>query len=105
MECKYENEGIRELMRMADLNKTIKALEAWRDDPNAVNSEIDAYIVADALELLKEQQRKWKPDNVKGNYICGRCGNTLHTAIINPMIQYCDHCGHKVDWAKDGEHE
>ena len=41
---------------MDKLNETISKLEAWIDDQNAMDTEIDACIVADALELLKEQQ-------------------------------------------------
>ena len=40
---------------MADINKTIKALIEWIEDPNAMNAEIDGSLVSDALELLKEQ--------------------------------------------------
>ena len=43
---------------MDKLNETISKLEAWIDDPNAMNTEIDACLVADAIELLKEQQQK-----------------------------------------------
>ena len=43
---------------MSKLNETISKLEAWIDDPNAMDTEIDACLVADALELLKEQQEK-----------------------------------------------
>ena len=41
---------------MSKLNETISKLEAWIDDQNAMDTEIDACIVADALELLKEQK-------------------------------------------------
>lgn len=44
---------------MDKLNETISKLEAWIDDPNAMDTEIDACIVADALDLMKEQQ--WIP--------------------------------------------
>ena len=45
---------------MADINKTIKALTEWIEDPNAMNAEIDGSLVSDAIELLKEQP-KWIP--------------------------------------------
>ena len=48
---------------MDKLNETISKLEAWIDDQNAMDTEIDACIVADALELLKEQ--KWYSVNEK----------------------------------------
>lgn len=41
---------------MDKLNETISKLEEWIDDQNAMNTEIDACLVADALELLKEKQ-------------------------------------------------
>ena len=56
-------------------------------------------------KLLKKYQKKRKPVKVKGNYVCGDCGNPLHTAIVNPMIQYCDHCRCQVDWSKEGKQE
>ena len=60
-------------------------------------------LASDALELLKEKQPV-KPTNDKGNLCCGSCGNPLHTAIVNPMIRFCDHCGKPVDWKdSDGE--
>ena len=43
---------------MDKLNETISKLEAWIYDQNAMDTEIDACLVADALELLKEQQPK-----------------------------------------------
>ena len=33
-------------------------MEAWIDDQNAMDTEIDACLVADALELLKEQKNR-----------------------------------------------
>lgn len=45
---------------MADINKTIKALTEWIEDPNAMNAEIDGSLVSDALELLKEQHETIK---------------------------------------------
>ena len=47
------------------MEKVINELQAWIDDPNAMNAEIDGHLVADALELLKEQQEqkeKWIRD-------------------------------------------
>ena len=44
---------------MAVLEKVIKGLEEWINDDNALDTKIDACLVADALELLKEQQ--WIP--------------------------------------------
>ena len=41
---------------MDKLNETISKLEAWIDDPNAMDTEIDACLVADSLDLLKEQK-------------------------------------------------
>lgn len=41
---------------MADINKTIKALIEWIEEPNAMNAEIDGSLVSDALELLESQQ-------------------------------------------------
>ena len=45
---------------MADINKTIKALTEWIEDPNAMNAEIDGSLVSDALKLLKEQHEAIK---------------------------------------------
>lgn len=45
---------------MADLEKTIKALNDWIEEPNAINSEIDGWLVSDAVECLEEQQAKIK---------------------------------------------
>lgn len=41
---------------MADVEKVIKGLEKWIDDPLAQNAEIEPQLVHDALELLKEQE-------------------------------------------------
>lgn len=56
---------------MANVEKTIKALTEWREDPNALNAEIDGNLVSDAIDCLeslraeikqlKEQQQKWIP--------------------------------------------
>ena len=46
---------------MADLEKVIKAIDEWINDQNALDTKIDACLVADALELLKEQ--RWIPIN------------------------------------------
>lgn len=43
---------------MADIEKTIKALKDWKNDPLAMNAEIDPCLVDDALALLKEQQQQ-----------------------------------------------
>lgn len=54
------------------------------------------------IRVLLNDNKPVKPTNDKGNFCCGSCGNPLHTAIVNPMIRFCDHCGKHVDW-KDGE--
>ena len=41
---------------MADLDETIKAIDEWINDQNALDTKIDACLVADALELLKEHR-------------------------------------------------
>ena len=84
---------------MADINKTIKALTEWIEDPNAMNAEIDGSLVSDALELLKEQQPK-KPVYDCPLIRCPRCKNS-----INVIQKYCDECGQAIDWSKDGEQE
>ena len=86
---------------MSKLNETISKLEAWIDDPNAMNTEIDACLVADALELLKEQNR-----SKHGHWVvlenCSNAGvycSECHTKMFDryPMkkkfSQYCGHCG------------
>lgn len=42
---------------MADIEKTIKALNDWIEEPNAINSEIDGSLVSDAVDCLEEQQK------------------------------------------------
>ena len=44
---------------MDKLEKVIKAIDEWINDQNALDTKIDACLVADALELLKE--RRWIP--------------------------------------------
>ena len=105
---------------MPDINKTIKALTEWIEDPNAMNAEIDGHLVADALELLKEQQPK-KPHYTTLRYIvkgeevsvkhpeCPKCiknsGLYLWDAEIERGQAFCKRCGQAIDWSKDGEQE
>ena len=107
---------------MADIDDVIKGLECCtglgcHHGCKYLNNGCNQFLKMDALELLTSQyaeikrlkdmlekrQKKWKPVNSRGNYICGRCGAALHTAIVDPMIQYCDHCGYEVEWTGGGE--
>ena len=119
---------------MADLDKTIKAIEEWINDPNALDTEIDACLVADALELLKEQQPKKKGKWIDKQFlVCGCCGAkcsvcggrsagySKETIGGNDYFfyPYCQNCGAEMDgeqkrsvrWSalecvgKDGEQE
>lgn len=48
---------------MADIEKTIKALKDWKNDPLAMNAEIDPCLVDDALSVIEQmgQERRWIP--------------------------------------------
>ena len=59
---------------MADIEKVIKGLEKWIDDPLAQNAEIEPQLVHDALELLKEQNFRIK--NIVGELV--RCKDCKH---------------------------
>lgn len=88
---------------MTTIEKTIDDLsDCFRNEENGYCF-VRSSLLWRVYQLLKKRQIGYKPTNAKGNYICGCCGNPLHTAIINPMIQFCDHCGYKVDWSKEGE--
>lgn len=104
---------------MADINKTIKALTEWIEDPNAMNAEIDGSLVSDALELLKERQPR-KPHYTTLKYIvkgeevsvkhpeCPKCVENrlfLWDAEIERGQAFCKRCGQAIDWSKDGEQE
>lgn len=82
-----------------------KAVELLKEQKNLIDCLVEDQVkkIDEMEELLKEKQSV-KPTNDKGNFCCGSCGNPLHTAIINPMIRFCDHCGRPVDW-KDGDGE
>lgn len=82
---------------MADLQITLAKLEAISNTMRFYYHTDQARTVEDAIELLKEREPA-TPTKAKGNYCCGKCLNPLHTAIVNPMIQYCDHCGSPVKW-------
>lgn len=85
--------------------KLDNALELLKEQKNLIDYLVEDQVkkIDEMEELLKEKQSV-KPTNDKGNFCCGSCGNPLHTAIINPMIRFCDHCGRPVDW-KDGDGE
>ena len=83
---------------MDKLNETISKLEAWIDDPNAMDTEIDACLVADALELLKEQQAEINKLNGFINGFskdavpvvrCKNCRNSKVTKRIEGKYRNC----------------
>ena len=45
---------------MAELEKTIKALKDWKNDPLAMNAEIDPCLVDDALSVIESLQSENK---------------------------------------------
>ena len=114
---------------MADLEKVIiiKGLEEWINDNDALDTKIDACLVADALDLLKEQQErikvledeetaKNKPMKVVYDMnpmtqlpvsFCPICGYAVDKYAYgrNDLPQvFCPYCGQALDW-KDGEQE
>ena len=81
---------------MDKLNDTISKLEAWIDDTNAMDTEIDACLVADALELLKEKQPKkghWQPYKYGDDtwHQCSACGVTDRYIYIVKRDGYPDY--------------
>ena len=102
---------------MSKLNETISKMEAWIDDQNAMDTEIDACLVADALELLKEQQPKkghWQPYKYGDDtwHQCSACGVAdRYIDIVKrkgypdyrmvSKSNFCPNCG--ADMRKDGE--
>ena len=97
---------------MSKLNETISKLEAWIDDQNAMDTEIDACIVADALDLLKEKQPKKVVYDINGFThlpvsFCPSCGEGVNMYAYgrSDLKQtHCPYCGQALDW-KDGDGE
>ena len=102
---------------MPDIEKVIKGLEEWINDVYALDTKIDACLVADALELLKEQQPKkgkWQPYKHGDDtwHQCSACGVAdRYIEIVKRegypdyrMVSkknFCPNCG--ADMRKDGD--
>ena len=43
---------------MAELEKTIKALKDWKNDPLAMNAEIDPCLVDDAMSVIEQMEQE-----------------------------------------------
>lgn len=94
---------------MSELEKVtiIKAMEEWLNDDNALDTKIDACLVADALGLLKEQQgeidRLKAEQPKKGHWekakhandrwhSCSVCGVTTERLDHNGFKLICNYC-------------
>lgn len=84
-----------------DREQVIKGLEGIRIALDMDGHHNDAQAVADALALLKEQapvkpvksKLSWELGYNWDIWECGYCGSQLWSGA-----NYCDQCGHKVDW-------
>jgi len=81
---------------MAESDKTISVIESWLKLPVLTPPPINALY--DALELLKEYQKKqeglipaWQ-DRMQ-EHICQKCGG-----IVWYEDNYCSKCGQAVKW-------
>ena len=108
---------------MADLEKVIiiKGLEEWINANDELDTKIDACLVADALDLLKEQQVEidrlkseqpkkghWKKSTYADDrwHECSECGKVTEKVDKNGnklICNFCRICG--ADMRKDGEQE
>ena len=103
---------------MADIEKVIKGLEKWIDDPLAQNAEIEPQLVHDALELLKEliderhYYEEWKEGYGSKEIVrCKDCKHRTRRICNNIELWECNHiryelvkCGVTDNWfCADGE--
>jgi len=88
---------------MPDMEKAIKGLECCTDPLKARCPECPYYpcydqdttsekLLADALELLKEQE-PLKPFRGNSGWSCSACGN-----LFSYPQEYCDVCRRQVKW-------
>lgn len=81
--------------------QVIKGLQGIRIALDMDGHHNDAQTVADALALLKEQtsvkpvksKLSWEHGYNWDIWDCGHCGSQLRGDA-----NYCDRCGHKVNW-------
>lgn len=103
---------------MEDIEKVIKGLEncsttngscQWKEHPDcpyleSCKTEDYSALVRDALKLLKKQHGRWieKEDyNLDTYYDCSVCGESWTTVEGTPWqngMNYCPHCGAKMDF-------
>ena len=105
---------------MADIEKTINEIESWLNATDGIETEIELlqnpppfFAIANALKLLKEQQPKkghWiDNDDPDDNYFtCSVCGDLWILNDGTPednLMNYCPHCGARMDERREGEQE
>ena len=103
---------------MAELDKVINGLDCclavknagtktcfdcpYREKDGYLNTPCEDYLMADALELLKEQAGtgcwEWIEED---KYRCSECNNTTYVdeCMEEPQYLFCPYCGHKMTWA------
>lgn len=85
---------------MTEREKVIKGLQGLYGSKETIE------LIADAIELLKEQKHgHWKDDKY-GNMLCSACGGLAIVSMTGCLVDrhlapylsdYCPHCGAKMD--------